>query len=447
VDQVLQDFIAALRNSGVRISVAENMDALHAAAFMGCADRQDLKDSLSATLAKSQYEKEIFDSCFDRFFCTESPSHPEKDSHGEPEMDTGGQDSSLTEMLLSGDNVGLSIAMRQAARQANINEIQFFTQKSLYTRRILQGMGMEAVEGDIRRLSGEGMGTSLQKAKALKDARDALMQNVRNFVEQQYPLFAGAATEEIMERYLKDMRLSNLEQRDFQRMHRIVQKMVKRLNDRHSKRKKAEKRGCFDLKRTLRANVAYQGMIIDPRWKSKKIDRADIVALCDVSRSVEDFVRFMLLFFYNLNEAVVRIRSYIFCSNLVDVTHVFEEHPVEEALVRLQRGVGLGIRFGGTDYGQALRDFKENWMDRVTNRTTVIILGDARNNFGDPEMGILRLLQERSKRIIWLNPEPPTFWGTGDSEMKRYMAYCTLSRECSTVNHLQRVVDYLLRTR
>jgi hypothetical protein len=144
---------------------------------------------------------------------------------------------------------------------------------------------------------------------------------------------------------------------------------------------------------------------------------------------------------------VARIRSFIFCSNLVEVSQVFEACQVEESLERLQRGIGLKIQFGRTDYGQAFRDFKENWLNLVTNKTTVIILGDGRNNYGDPETDILALIHERSKRVIWLNPEPPSFWGTGDSEMKSYIPYCSLVRECSTVNHLERVVDFLLKTR
>jgi len=155
----------------------------------------------------------------------------------------------------------------------------------------------------------------------------------------------------------------------------------------------------------------------------------------------------MLLFLYSLNEEVARIRSFIFCSNLVEVGHVFEEYEVEEALVRLQKGIGLGIQLGSTDYGGSFLDFKRDWLDTVTNKTTVLILGDARNNYGDPETEILKLIHERSRSLLWLNPEPPSFWGTGDSEMKKYLAYCTIVKECSTVNHLERVVDLLLRMR
>ncbi len=108
---------------------------------------------------------------------------------------------------------------------------------------------------------------------------------------------------------------------------------------------------------------------------------------------------------------------------------------------------GIGV-FSEVTGGRALsfRDFKEKALDRVTNKTTVLILGDARNNYGEPRTDILKRVHELSKRVLWLNPEPPAYWGTGDSEMKRYSPYCFLVQQCSTVTHLERVVDFLLRT-
>jgi uncharacterized protein len=447
MEHVLQNFITALRGSGVRISVSESIDAMNAMKLMGYDNRQILKDSLSAALAKTRNEKEIFYSCFDRFFSLDGFSDPETDSISTPAIEPGKEDSPLTQMLVSQDNTGLSLLMRQAAEETDISGIWFFTQKSMYIQRILKGMGGEGLDRDIKRLSNEYDGYSKEKARLLKQARDLLFENVRDFVEQQFSLFAGSATEKMLERYLRDVRLSNLEKRDFQRMHVIIKKMVKRLNNLHSRRKKSSKRGALDLKKTLRENVAYQGLIFDPQWKARKIDRPDLVVLCDVSRSVEAIARFMLLFLYGLNEEVARISSYIFCSNLVEISRIFEEYPVDQALERLQKGVGLGIMLGRTDYGQALLDFKENWMEKISNKTTVIILGDARNNYGDPQTGIMRLIQERSKRLIWLNPEAPAFWGIDDSEMKRYLPYCYFARECNTINHLERVVDLLLSTR
>lgn len=446
MEHVLQDLIAALRGSGVRISVSESIDAMNALRLMGYDNRQILKTSLSATLAKSRHDKVLFDSCFDRFYSLDDFIDPETNSCSTPDSEPAKEDSPLTWMLLSGDNTGLSLSMREAAREADISSIWFFTQKSLYIQRILQGMGQEDLNRDIQRLSKEHDRPSQQKVRALKQAKTLLFENVRNFVEQQFSLFAGSATEKILERYLRDIRLSNLEQQDFQRIHVIIKKMVKRLNSLHSRRRKTSKRGALDLKKTLRENVAYQGLIFSPQWKAKKINRPDLMVLCDVSRSVQTVARFMLLFLYGLNEEVAKIRSFIFCSNLVEVSHIFEEYPVEEALVRLQRGVGLGIFLGRTDYGQSLLDFKEKWLDVVSNKTMVLILGDARNNYGNPQTDILKLIHERNKKLIWLNPESPSFWGTGDSEMKRYLPYCSFARECSTVNHLERVVDSLLQT-
>jgi len=447
MEHVLQNLITALRGSGVRISVSESIDAMNAMKLMGYDNRRIIKDSLSVTLAKTRTEKEIFYSCFDRFFSPDGFSDPETDSFSAPAIEPDKEDSPMTQMLISQDNTGLSLLMRQAAQEIEISGIWFFTQKSMYIQRILKGMGGEGLDRDTQRFSKEHDVASQQKVSALKQARDFLFENVRNFVEQQFSLFAGSATEKMLERYLRDVRLSNLEQQDFQRMHIIIKKMVKRLNNLHSRRRKSSKRGALDLKKTLRENVAYQGLIFNPQWKSKKIDRPDLVVLCDVSRSVEAVARFMLLFLYGLNEEVARISSFIFCSNLVEVSRIFEEYPVEEALERLQKGVGLGIMLGRTDYGQALMDFKENWLDKVSNKTTVIILGDARSNYGDPQTDILRLIHERSKRLIWLNPETPAFWGIDDSEMKRYLPYCYFARECNTINHLERVVDFLLSTR
>lgn len=446
MEHVLQDLIAVLRGSGVRISVSESIDAMNALRLIGYENRQILKASLSATLAKSRHDKALFDSCFDRFYSLDDFIDPETNFCSAPDSEPAKEDSPLTWMLLSGDNTGLSLSMREAALEADISSISFFTQKSLYIQRILQGMGQEDLNRDIQRLSKERDRPSQQKVRALKQARTLLFEIVRNFVEQQFSMFAGSTIEKILERYLRDIRLSNLEQQDFQRIHVIIKKMVKRLNSLHSRRRKTSKRGVLDLKKTLRENVAYQGLIFSPQWKTKKINRPDLMVLCDVSRSVQTVARFMLLFLYGLNEEVAKIRSFIFCSNLVEVSHIFEEYPVEEALVRLQRGVGLGIFLGRTDYGQSLLDFKEKWLDVVNNKTTVLILGDARNNYGNPQTDILKLIHERNKKLIWLNPESPSFWGIGDSEMKRYLPYCSFARECSTVNHLERVVDSLLQT-
>ncbi|UCF57332.1 MAG: VWA domain-containing protein [Deltaproteobacteria bacterium] len=443
MDQTLEDFISALRRSGVRTSISESIDAMQAVELIGYQDREILKNALSVALAKSYTEKEIFEECFEQFFAFEDLPRKEE-APAEPfATDLMGQDSLLTQMLLSGDSAGLAMAMSSAAREVDITSIQFFIQKALYIQKILRQMGLEGLNQDIQRLSQRD--SLRDKARKLEEAKNELFETVRNFVERQFDLFASSATEEMIERYLKNIGLSNIEQGDFQRMRVIVQKMVKRFNTLYSRRRKTSNRGLLDFKKTLRKNVSYHGLLFEPKWKKRKIDRPDVVAICDVSRSVKNVSRFLILFLYSLNEVLERIRTFIFCSNLTEVSHVFDGCPVEEAITKLDTGTGLDVIMGRTDYGQAFLDFKESWFDTVTNKTTVLILGDARNNYCDPRTEILREIKERSRRLIWLNPESEPFWGTGDSEMKRYFPHCHIVRKCSTLTHLERLVEVLMR--
>jgi uncharacterized protein with von Willebrand factor type A (vWA) domain len=299
----------------------------------------------------------------------------------------------------------------------------------------------------IQQLQTEGTPAALGQAAALEKARTFLVDNVRRYVDQQLSLNMPSATEDLLMSYLRHAKLSTLEQQHLQDMHVIIQRMVKRLNDLHSRRKKTAKRGQLDFKKTLRHNITYQGFLFDPKWKKKKIDRPDIVVICDISRSVMRTVRFLLLFLYGLNKAIARIRTFILCSNLIEVTSIFDEYPVEVAIEKIRLGADLPILMGRTDYDQSFRDFREDYMGSVSRKTTVLIVGDARNNYAEAQTGVVKMVYERSKRLIWLNPETPSFWGTGDSEMKKYAPFCSVVKECNTLHHLAGVVTALIHHR
>lgn len=447
MDRVLSDFIVSLRHAGVRISVSETLDALQSVRLVGYNDRETLRDALLAALPKSVPEKEIFARCFDHFFSFDY--FADADATAGPDSTTAkaATDFSLTRTLLSGDQAALVMAMREAARVANLTDIQFFTQQSLYTLRILDRMGLPALDAQIQAMQAAGSPGAAQQAAALEKARTFLVDNVRRYVAQQLTLNTPTATENLLTSYLRHAKLSSLEQQHFQDMHMIIQRMVKRLNDLHSRRRKAFRRGQLDFKKTLRKNITYQGFLFDPKWKKRKIERPDLVVICDISRSVMRTVRFLLLFLYGLNKAIVRIRTFIFCSNLVEITSIFDEYPVEVAVEKIRLGADLPILMGRTDYDQSFRDFKANHLDSVSRKTTVLILGDARNNYAEAQTGILKVIYERSKRLIWLNPETPSFWGTGDSEMKKYIPFCSMVKECNTLHHLEGVVTSLVHRR
>lgn len=445
MDRTLENFITALRRCGVRISVAETMDALRAVELSGYGDRQMLKDYLSVSLAKSLPEKKVFEVCFSRFFDINYALVEDilMDNDGTSPAIQGA--AFLTRALLAGDGGGLAMALNEAAGKAEVRNIQYPTQKGLYMQRLFQELGMEALDRDIRRLMEEESPDALIQAKALESMRNNIIERVGNLIERQLELYAGRRLDEAFEGYMKNASLSALDERDLARIHKIVQRMIKRLKDRHSRRQKAARRGHLDFKKTLRQSLTYGGLPFDTRWKSKKIDRPEVIAICDVSRSVSNVVRFLLLILYSLNEFIPRIRSFIFCSNLVEVSRLFEKYQLQEALARLRSGTDIPILMNRTDYGVSFVDFMDQYSNCLTKRATVIIMGDARNNYWNPRTEVLRFISERCRRLIWLNPETPSLWGSGDSEMKTYLPYCNVARECSTLHHLERVVEYLLR--
>ncbi|HBH87180.1 MAG TPA: hypothetical protein DDY17_06220 [Syntrophaceae bacterium] len=445
MDRILENFITTLRRSGVRVSVAETMDALRAAELSGYADRRILKDFLSASLAKSLPEKETFEVCFRHYFSFNDVAGEgfSGENNAPPPAVQGA--AFLTQAFLAGDGGGLTIAFNEAVGRADIGSIQSPTQKGLYTQRLFQELGMEALNRDIRRLAEEGGQETLAQARFLEMMRDSLIQKVRSLIQRQLDLYARQRLNDLSEGSMKNMHLSVVDTRDLARIHSIVQRMVKQLKDRYSRRQKAARRGHLDFKKTLRQSITYGGLPFDIHRKSKKTDRPEIVAICDVSRSVSNVVRFFLLVVYSLNEVIPRIRSFTFCSNLVEVSHLFEKYPLQEALTRLKSGAGLPILMNRTDYGSSFCDFLDQYSDCLTKRSTVIILGDARNNYWNPRTEALRFISERCRRLIWLNPETLSLWGSGDSDMEAYLPYCTIARECNTLRHLEKVVEYLLR--
>lgn len=445
MDRVLNSFIVSLRGAGVPVSVSESIDAAQALAISGYGDRRVVKSSLGATLAKSVAEKEIFDDCFERFFSF----HPLPAAFA-PGADNGGEGlpgdmPPIGGMIQEGDLGGVALAVRDAARSADLQHIRFFTQRGMFTARILQALELDRLDRYVADLYREGSAGAEGTARQLEQGRDALVDMVRRYVEQEYEIYARESTERVIERYLWDVRLTELEERHYDRMHFLIRKLVKRMNDRYSRRRRRAKRGALDFKRTLRANMHHGGILFDTAWKKKRVNRPDVVILCDVSRSMSTVVRFCLLMLYGLNEVVARIRSFVFCSSLLEVSHVFERCPVAEAVERLRTGEGLDIHMGRTDYGSAFWDFTHRHLDAVTGKTTVIILGDGRSNYGDPAEELLQKIAARCRRLIWLNPETPPMWGTGDSEMRRYMRHCDLAMECSTLRHLEQLVRVLVR--
>lgn len=490
MDSTLVDFVKALRTADVKVSPAETLDAMECMDIVGYSDREMLKNSLALVLAKNVDEKEAFDTTFDRFFTfdkfqsslnddsAESADGSTRDDQGEfnpgegegdsqqangtpggggggggseaadesADADETGQSdleptSRLGQMIMSGDRTELTIGIAEAGRAVGVSEIVVFTQKGLYTRKIMDEMGLKELQQEISDLQGHGGDPQRKLAGSLKQGREQLRERVRDYVEKQFFLHADEHGKQLREELLKKVKLSSIEKRNFKDVQEVVYKMAKKLISIHSRRRKTYRRGQLDVRRTLRHNMHYDGAMFDIKWKATKVDRPKVMCICDVSGSVSNYSRFLLMFLYSLAEVLPKVRSFAFSSDLGEVTDLFERSNLEDAMAKVMRDYGNG----STDYGQMLEDFKRNCMDDVNNKTTIIILGDARNNYGDPRAEILREMYDKAKRVIWLNPEPKSSWTVGDAEMKKYAPCCHQTEVCNSLVHLERVVSNLLR--
>ena len=445
----LHRFFRAARGAGVRVSPAESIDAMKAVADVGFADRNILRDTLLLTLAKSQDEKQALGECFDLFFSrpevkeeetapedaaesatAESPageSQPGDASAQAPEL------GELAQMLLSRDRNAIAAAMANAANAASLSDIRYFTQRGIFSTRILESLGIERLRDDLDALTA----ASPAEAERLAAALGALRENVREVVNQALLLYGREESENLRHEILRNAPLARLERRQLEQMKVLIRAIARRLRERYSKPRKRQRRGHLDIRRTLRRNAAWGGVPFLTSWKRRHRDRPKIVAICDVSGSVAQVSDFFLLLVHSLHEVVDDVRSFAFSGHLIEVSDILDTKSPEAAMSEIMSKVG----FGSSDYGGSLLDFEKGWIRTVTPKTTVIVLGDARTNNLDPRADILRRISERSKRLVWLNPEGRMAWGWGDSEMPRYAAFCSVVRQCATAKQLERAVS------
>jgi uncharacterized protein with von Willebrand factor type A (vWA) domain len=450
----LRRFLQVARGAGLRVSAAEGIDAARAVDLIGFSDRTLLKDTLGLVLAKTPDEKVLYDETFELYFQRHEFSE-RNDSEATPSPEAqdmspwtpdgareigGSSGQSLSELLESDDRAELAMAMEIAAHESGIDKIRYLTQKNRYVRDILVRMGLPDVQQEIEALLAAGTPDAAARARLLEGRVERLWDSARDFVERSLLLFARGETEQRRERLLKSARLANLDRHQLERMRVVVRKMAKRLATRYARTRKRRQRGQLDVRRTLRRNMGWGGVPFLTAWKQKRIEKARVMVLCDVSGSVAWVSQFLLMFLYALTEVLSDIRSFAYSGSLMEVSDILENQPIDDAIARVMALMG----FGSSNYGNALADFEYGWMKDVTNKTTVIILGDARGNGTDPRVDILEHLSRRAKRIIWLNPEFRSSWGTGDSDIYRYAPYCSLVRVCSTLNDLERVLTDLL---
>ena len=299
----LHRFFRAARGAGVHVSPAESIDAMRAVEKVGFAERTILRDTLLLTLAKSEDEKKALGACFDLFFSTPEPRQEANDNKADAGTPASQSESAggggvelqnlgpLAQMLLSQDRNALSAAIANASAAASLSDIRFFTQRGIFSSRILEQMGIGRLNDDLEALTANNPAL----AERLSALTDGLRENVRDAVSQALLLYGREEAENLRNEILRNAPMARLEPRQIEQMRALIRQIARRLRERYSKPRKRQRRGHLDVRRTLRRNAAWGSVPFLTAWKRRRRDRPKIVALCDVSGSVARVSDFFLL--------------------------------------------------------------------------------------------------------------------------------------------------------
>lgn len=461
------EFANVLRRNGVRVSLSENMDAFRALGLVGIRDPHLFRNALRTTLIKRAGDVKPFEELFDFFFLGIGETIDALDRRIMEELGLTpeqfqqmleqiqrllkkmeGDLSELTRALLTGNRGELERLLREAASQeAEAGSLDSF-RLTPYTRmagRLQLDRVRTEVEGfkAMLQMLAAG-GEDLQNVMRYLDERMRDLNRLLREIIQQEQRKRGVEPSDYSQRSsFADKSFSFYTEDDIRRMNEAVARLAQRLKNRLSVRRKKDARGRFNVKATLRTNMQYGGVPFHIELDRRKKTKPQVMILCDISDSVLNASRFMLQFVYSVQDLYTKVRSFVFVSDIGEVTKLFAEHEIHRAVETALKGEVIDV-FSHSNFGRAFELFYKNYFAAVTGKTTVLIIGDGRNNYNRPNEWVLKEIQQKAKQLIWLNPESRMTWGVGDSEMPRYVPYCDVAEECRNINQLYKVVDLIV---
>ncbi|MDJ0788684.1 MAG: VWA domain-containing protein [Myxococcota bacterium] len=471
MQQKIVEFTNLLRKSGLRVSVAESIDAFAALDELSIDDREIFQDALRTTMVKRNEDIPTFDQLFELYWSSyydnlKSSFEEAAQGGGQGEMDLdqlmqalqegmqnmqGEMDlSELAKALLTQNLDQLEQLIRQAAEAAGTERIENMLQVGFFTRRTMEQLDSEGAGNELRDLARQLRESGMPDAQvdALLDMVDrfleALRKSVRSYTERELQQQNFDYMEKFRRESLIEKSFYNLSEDEVARMREVVNRLAQRIKNVLSIRKRRLKKGKLDLHTMLRRNMAHGGVPFERIFKERRKDRPKLVILCDVSSSVANVSRFMLQFCYSLQECFTKIRAFVFVSELGEVTQLFKDEEINTAIEKALDGGDVINVYTRSNFGYAFHHFWRNFLSSVDNKTTVLILGDARNNYNDAKAWCLRDLHNKAKNVVWLNPESPSAWGFGDSVMDKYLPHTDIAEECRNLRQLSKVVDRLV---
>jgi uncharacterized protein with von Willebrand factor type A (vWA) domain len=453
--RILQ-LIAALRASGVRVSLAESAESFSAVDIMGIQDREQFKLSLRATLIKDVKDIPTFEKLFPLFFGTGQPpmmgGNPTDDmTPEEAQMWAEAMEQFAEQMrqrmerLMNGEPLTRS-ELEALGKLVGLNQADNLNYQNWMAQRMMRALAFPEVREAMKELMEQlaQMGMSRDR---VEEMREMIQQNMQG-MQEQINRFAGERIAENLSERPRGENIDNLMNRPFQALSdadkKLLQREVKRLaaalRTRIALRQKRMKSGTLDPKSTIRANLKYHGVPMEIKHKDK-IKKPKIVVICDVSTSMRFCSELMLSFLFALQGQVRKTYAFAFIDHLESISEDFNGANADEAIQSVLWRMPSGHY--NTDLGWSLNDFQNEYMDTLNSGTTLLIVGDGRNNYYDPRLDIFSTMARRASRTIWLNPEPPTLWH-GDSDMPKYAPLCNNVLKVSNLRELANAVDELM---
>ncbi len=464
MDTRVVEFVSALRSRGVRVSLAESADSLRAITAIGVLDRQLFKNALKTTLIKEPADVPTFEQLFPMFFSGEgAPLQPPQGLSAEQRQQLQNaleqlkqQIRELMKMLANGEQPGQKQLDQYAQRAGISSQMRNYrmneqTQRWL-TERMLREMGLtpeqlqEALEALMNELKMQGMNGEGREevSETVEQNAEGMREQVSRYVGQN---MLRQPDDNPHRRRIDDLMnrpLAALTDAETDELRNHVRRLVARLRSRAALRMRHAKEGDFDVKATIRYNQRYGGVPLELRYKRHHL-KPKLAVIVDVSTSMRPVVEFMLRMVYEMQDQVSKARSFAFIDDIHDISLTFVEHRPEEAVPIVLHELPPGHY--NTDLGGSLQTFCKDYLDTVDRRTTVIFVGDARNNYNDPRLDLVATLKARARRIVWMNPEPPYLWGQGDSDMTAYAPLCDAVHQVATLQQLADAIDDLFQRR
>jgi len=471
---VLQGFVHELRAAGLPVSMTENLDAMRAVEHLDLADRATFRAALGATLVKHHHHWKAFETVFDVYFSLYGAGMAGEDSEALAELGELGEDmqqapsgdggamgdvspEELAEMLMA---ALMSMDQDELRRLAAMAVTRYAGMEpgrpvggTYYVYRTLRRLDYENLVGKLMARApgdgdprGQGQGGDLAE-RLQREEFEARLRELRDLVEAEVRRrLVGDRGVEAMARTLRkplpeDVDFMHASREEMQALQRAIYPLTRALAARLAQRRKRRNRGHLDFRATVRHSLSYGGVPAEPKFRNPRPSRPEIMVVADISGSVASFARFTLQFVYAMASQFSKVRSWVFIDGIDEVTKYFQEsEDVTDAVQRVNTEADVIWVDGHSDYGHAFETWHQRHFHEITPKTSIILLGDARNNYHASEAWVVDEMRKRGRHVYWLDPEPRGYWDTGDSIVSEYGKYCDGVFECRNLRQLTQFV-------